>query len=342
MKQSRMIKQTLPVLALIATLGACSQADQTSEAVYEASATDHQHQSTTPAPADITLGNGVANRIDLTDISRSGPSLVIAEVVAAQDSFLVLHPFADGVPVQTDYVGATWVPKGSNANVSIRLDATPDTGTPFIIMLHADVNGDGTFQFGDGVTVPDAPVFEGSTLIAMPVQVPDAGPVTPAVILASARENADKAANFTERAAYRDNPIDSRARALAHHYLAVVEGKGQSKDAIEDLFTPSFLINFTSGPIDTVEGFEAWLKGPAATVAAARHVLHDVTVTPIDATRHTLSMVMTWDGLLPTGDRMTAKTQHDWVIQDTEDTLRIERIDVAVLEPFVPTEWSGE
>lgn len=341
MKQSCMIKQPLPFL-LAATLAACSPADQTSEAIYEVAATDHQHQTETPAPADITLGNGVANRINLAGISRNGPSLMIADVATAQDSFLVLHPFADGAPVQTDYVGATRVPKGSTTNITVRLDTTPDTGTPFIIMLHADMNGDGMFQFGDGVTVLDAPVFEGTTLIAMPVQMPESSPVTPEVIRASAKENADKAANFTERAAYRNNPIESRARALAHHYVAVVEGEGQTTNAIQNLFAPGFLINFTSGPIDTVEGFEAWLKGPAATVAAARHVLHDVTVTPIDAKRYKLAMVMTWDGLLPTGGRMTAKTQHNWIIQDTGDTLLIERIDVAVLEPFVPTEWGIE
>lgn len=337
-----MIKLTPLALLLATTLTACSPTDQTSEAVYDAAATDHQHKTATPVPADITLGNGITNRINLAGMIRNGPSLVIVEVVAAQDSFLVLHPFANGAPVQTDYIGATIVPKGSNMNVAVRLDATPEAGTPFIIMLHADVNGDGTFQFGDGVTVPDAPVFEGTTLIAMPIQVPEATPVTPAIIRASAKENADKAANFTERAAYRDNPIESRARALVHHYVAVIEGEGQTADSIETLLAPDFLINFTSGPIDTLEGFEAWLKGPAASVSAARHVLHDVTVTPLDATRHRLSMVMTWDGLLPTGGRMTAKTQHDWIIQDTGNAMRIERIDVAIVEPFAPAKWEIE
>jgi len=89
-------------------------------------------------------------------------------------------------------------------------------------------------------------------------------------------------------------------------------------------------------------GFEAWLKGPAGTVSAARHVLHNVTVTPIDTTRHKLGMNMTWDGLLPTGGRMTAKPQHEWIIQDTDDGLPIEWIDVAVLEPFAPAEWGVE
>lgn len=338
-----MIKRLSHAFLLAATLTvACSPTDQKSGEDYGVAATDHQHQSATATPDDLTLGNGIANRIDLANLSRNGPSLMIAEVVAAQDSFLVLHPFSDGVPVQTDYVGATRVPKGSNTNVAVRLDTTPDARTPLIIMLHADVNGDGIFQFGDGVTVPDAPVFEDMTLIAIPMQVPDATPVTPAIIRASAKENADKAANFTERAAYRENPLASRSRALANHYLAIVEGEGQTTEAIENLFAPGFLINFSSGPIDTIEGFEAWLQGPAATVSAARHVLHDVTVTPIDPIRHELTMVMTWDGLLPTGGRMTAKTQHDWIIQDTGHTLLIERIDVEVLEPFVPTEWGAE
>jgi hypothetical protein len=326
-------------LVLIAALAACSPANETSNPAYKNAATDHQHQTSTPNPADITLGNGVSNQIELEGITRNGPTLIVPRIMAAQDSFLVLHPFKDDVPVQTDYSGATFVSAGVNTNVALRLDGTPVDGSRFIIMLHADVNRDGTLQFGDGVTVPDAPVFEGTTLIALPMLVPATSPVTPDLIRASAKEHRDKAANFTERAAYRDDPIKSRARALIHRYVAVVEGDGQTVEAIQGLFTPEFLINFSSGPIDTLDGFNAWLEGPAASVSAARHVLHDVTVTPLDGSRHQVDMMMTWDGLTPSGGRMTAKTHHEWIVQESDDTLRIERIDVEVLEPFILEDW---
>lgn len=328
-------------LLLITALAACSPANETSEPAYEQTATDYTHDTATPNPADIALGNGVSNKIELEGITRHGPTLIVPEVIAAQDSFLVLHPFKDGVPVQTDYSGATFVPAGVNTNVAVRLDETPADGSKFIIMLHADMNRDGMLQFGDGITVPDAPVFEGTKLIAFPMQVPESSPVTPDLIRASAKEHRDKTANFAERTAYRDDPVNSRARALVHRYVAVVEGDGQTHEAIQSLFTPEFLINFSSGPIDTLSGFDAWLKGPAASVSAARHVLHDVTVTPLGETRHQVDMTMTWDGLTPPGGRMTAKTRHTWIVQEGDDTLRIERIDVEILEPFILADWGG-
>lgn len=277
-----MIKLIPLALLLAVSLTACSPAE-------------------TSDVSEITLGNGTANQMDLSALTLNGPTLIIREVVAAQDSFLVLHPLENGATVKTDYVGATFVSAGTNTNVAIRLDEAPDTGTPFIAMLHTDVNGDRTFQFGDGVTVPDAPVIEGTTLIALPMQVPVASPVTPALIRTSASEHHDKAANFTERAPYRPDPMQARARALIHHYLSVVEGNDQTPESIQSLFAPEFLINFSSGPIDTVEAFDVWLKGPAASLTATRHVVHDLTVTPIDATRYTLGMDMTWDGLMSTG-----------------------------------------
>jgi len=328
-------------LLLITALTACSPAAETSETAYEQAAADHQHETATPNPADITLGNGVSNHIELTGLIRNGPTLVVPRIMAAQDSFLVLHPFKDGAPVQTDYSGATFVPVGVNTNVIVRLDDTLADGSRFIIMLHADVNRDGMLQFGDGVTVPDAPVFEGTTLIALPMQIPESSPVTPDLIRASAKENSDKAANFSERAAYRNNPTLARARALVHRYVAVVEGDRQTEDVIKNLFATDFLINFSSGPINTLDGFKAWLEGPAASVSAARHVLHDVTVTPLGGTRHQVDMIMTWDGLTQAGGRMTAKTRHKWVVQEDDDTLRIERIDVEILEPFILAEWES-
>lgn len=190
-----------------------------------------------------------------------------------------------------------------------------------------------------GCSHGETPGVASALIAAEPLQQPLGNPVTPAIIRASAQEHAEKAANFTERSTDGMDPMTARARALIHQYVAVVEGFDQSPKTIESLFTPEFLINFSSGPIDTLTGFEAWLRGPAASVAAARHVLHDVTTTPLDARRLAVEMIMTWDGLTKEGGRMTAKTQHDWILAEIGDTLRIERIDVTILEPFAAAEW---
>jgi len=323
------------------TLAACMAAEPITTGAADDTATPHARHTQTPSPSDVSLGNGEENRIQLNGITRNGPSLIVPEVMAEADSFLVLHPFADGAPVQTDYIGATFVPAGTQTNVAIRLDNTPDDGAPFIIMLHRDVNRDGAFQFGDGVTVADAPVFEGSTLIAMPMQVPSSTPVTPALIRSSAAEHLSKYESFRERADYRDAPAASRARALIHRWLVEVEAPTRSIETARPLFAPEFVMNFPSGPIDTTDALQAWLEGPAAAFAATRHVLSTVQHQEIEPGRSTVEMVMNWDGLTHTGDRMHAKTQHRWTIVDGGGDLPlIEQVDVEILEPFAPASWN--
>ena len=101
-----------------------------SSVAAEDSARPHSEHAQAPDPADITLGNGKANQIQLSGITRNGPSLIIPKVIAEADSFLVLHPFADGAPVQMDYVGAILVSAGAQKNVPVRLDDAPSDGTP--------------------------------------------------------------------------------------------------------------------------------------------------------------------------------------------------------------------
>ncbi len=125
-----------------------------------------------PNEADITLGNGEYNAITTEGITRAGSVLTVPNVTIEQNGWLVMHPFKDGEPVRDKYVGSTLVPAGSNDNVTIDVGDLPTEGDMFIIMLHSDANDDGVFDFGDGKTVPDAPVFEGTTMIAHPIPAP--------------------------------------------------------------------------------------------------------------------------------------------------------------------------
>lgn len=327
MKQPPMIIRLAPLLILI------SCADTTSV---------HQHEtmSASEPEVQITLGNGDLNRIELDRLSRVGPSLTVASVTAHRDSFLVLHPFENGSAVQTDYVGSTFIRAGQTDNLHVRLDDSPNAGDRFIIMLHTDVNEDGRFQFGDGVTVADAPLFEGSTLIALPIQAPPSRSVTPDIIRASAGEHAQKAAAFAERADYRDNAETARARALAHQWLATVESDKRSLQAALNVLTPEFIIDFPSGPLKTTDELEAWLSGPATSFEATRHVLHDVEVTPNADGTIAMGMEMEWDGLLPGGGRMSARTRHDWIIRNQDGEFRIAQMTAQILEPFRPTDWT--
>lgn len=118
------------------------------------------------ARAQITLGNGVHNSILIEGATRSGATLRFPSVRIDRNGFLVMHPFRDGAPVPTEYVGAAPVLEGITHDVRITLADAPETGAMFIVMLHYDMNDDRIFDFNDGITVPDAPVFEGSTMIA--------------------------------------------------------------------------------------------------------------------------------------------------------------------------------
>ena len=121
------------------------------------------------APA-IELGNGEHNVIEVEGLTRSGRDFTVPLVTLAADGWLVLHPFRDGKPVGEIYAGATFVPAGTHRNVVVRAQTVPEPveGTPFLIMLHGDVNRDRTFDFVfiDERNVADRAVFEGHTMIA--------------------------------------------------------------------------------------------------------------------------------------------------------------------------------
>ena len=143
-------------------------------------------QSVTEAPAEktakaepekmdhskIITGNGENNFIILEGASREGSTFSFPKVTIDKDGFLVMHPFRDGKPVQTEYVGAVPIAAGSHQDVTITIDRDTRTGENFIVMLHYDMNTDKIFDFNDGITVPDAPVFEGHTLIALRYTAP--------------------------------------------------------------------------------------------------------------------------------------------------------------------------
>lgn len=141
------------------------------------------------APA-ITLGNGEKNWIAVDDLSRTadgtyteqritsgssavrrgdGAILTFSEVHIDGDGWLVLHPFIDGKPNGDWVAGYSFVASGTNKDVAITLNPSPEPGTMFLVMLHSDSNEDGVFDFvfvEDGVNVEDRAVFEGNRMIA--------------------------------------------------------------------------------------------------------------------------------------------------------------------------------
>lgn len=121
-----------------------------------------------PPRDQITMGNGTESYIVSEDFQQNGATFTFKEVKIKGNGWLVMHPYKDGKPHATVYVGATYVKHGSNKNVTITVNDLPKSGENYILMLHWDINQDKIFDFGDGINVPDAPLFEGTKMVAFP------------------------------------------------------------------------------------------------------------------------------------------------------------------------------
>jgi len=156
--------RTLPPVMVFALLTACGAETKLSEKEPASESKPKMDHS------KIVTGNGENNFITLKGAYRTGDIFTFPEVTLSKDGFLVFHPFKDGKPVQTEYVAAKALSGGAHKDVSIHVEDKPETGDMYIVMLHYDMNEDGIFDFNDGVDVPDAPVFEGHILVALPYQ----------------------------------------------------------------------------------------------------------------------------------------------------------------------------
>jgi len=156
----------------IITIGAAIMLCACSPSTENNDATSPQTSAPAIDHSKIVTGNGENNHITLEGATRDGSTFTFPQVTISKPGFLVLHPFRDGKPVQTEYVGAVPVKTGQTENVDVTVNTDVASGDMFIVMLHYDMNEDGIFDFNDGVTVPDAPVFEGHTLVALRYAAP--------------------------------------------------------------------------------------------------------------------------------------------------------------------------
>lgn len=98
-----------------------------------------------------------------------GDVIVVDSVKVESDSWLVVHPEADGGgPDASRVVGRSFVMHGTSERVPIDLDATP-SGTVHV-MLHDDSGEIGRFEFS-GAGSPDQPVTRGGQPVTAAVAV---------------------------------------------------------------------------------------------------------------------------------------------------------------------------
>lgn len=155
-------------------------------------------QEAPPAAPQITLGNGERNAIETEGLAKTesvtqfseyrvdgegisafrgdSVALTFPQVMIEKPGFLVAHPVMDGRPNGDVVSGFTYLDAGVNEDVTLRLNTPADAGRMFLVMLHSDVDNDRVLDFvfvEDGINVEDRAVFEGTTMVAHIVVVPE-------------------------------------------------------------------------------------------------------------------------------------------------------------------------
>ena len=115
----------------------------------------------TTAAAMLALGSSAfaASSITTQGATVRGDVLTLPKVMAGQDGYLVIHAVENGKPVEPQSIGHTPVTKGENDNVAVTTDYPLKPGQSYLAMLHKETNGDGTYDFGKGMTKVDTPMM---------------------------------------------------------------------------------------------------------------------------------------------------------------------------------------
>ncbi len=140
----------------------------------------------------------------------------------------------------------------------------------------------------------------------------------------------------TETTHFLDFYAHNRTLSVMHYWFSLIENPARDVELVREVLADPFALNFSSGPISDFAGFQAWLFGPAAQFAFAAHQASGISITALKPNEFQLVFQADWTGLLPDGKRMTAKTQHTWIVVDVpaDRFARIQKVDVAILEPF--------
>lgn len=149
------------------------------------------------ATAALFAGAASAQDMMMTDPDAMQMSMADGQTVvtfplitAQQDGYIVLHAVENGEPVVPASLGHAMVMAGENADVVVSIPGALEAGTELIAMLHAETNGNGVYDFGEGMTDVDTPVLVNGAPVTASFVVPEgmvmmeagaAEPVSPGV-----------------------------------------------------------------------------------------------------------------------------------------------------------------
>lgn len=136
--------------------------------------------------------------------------------------------------------------------------------------------------------------------------------------------------------------VENRLLSLIHYWMALVEHPDREAEPFREILAPELDILFSQEG-ETITDFDrlaAWVAGPASSVSASKHHVHNFSYEDLGENRYVLTVDLDWNGIRPDDVQMTAKTRHTWTVSDTpsECFARIEKIRVEQLEPFAVVE----
>ena len=97
----------------------------------------------------------------------TGTRLVVNEVTAVHDGFVVAHPIDEkGNPVLGKSLGYTSVKKGMTTDVAIDVGEILMSGTRLVVVLHSDTGTIGKYEYAATPTDKDRPVMRSGKPVA--------------------------------------------------------------------------------------------------------------------------------------------------------------------------------
>ncbi|MGR3464092.1 DUF7282 domain-containing protein [Limimaricola sp.] len=100
-------------------------------------------------------------------------TVTFPRIATRQDGYIVLHAVADGAPVAPESIGHAMVMAGENTDVTVTIPEALPAGTEMVAMLHVESNGNGTYDFGPGMTDVDTPVMANGAPVTAMFTVPE-------------------------------------------------------------------------------------------------------------------------------------------------------------------------
>lgn len=129
---------------------------------------------------------------------------------------------------------------------------------------------------------------------------------------------------------FRDAFVENRMRSLVHYFTALVENPARDPEPFREVLTSQFSFHYTDDPINTVEKLTAWVTGPLSSVIASEHVINEVKIEPLGASRYALTVKMKSQAMFPDKSGIISKNNQTWTVHDTlsDRFPRIEKITI--------------